>query len=147
MGGEMSGFTLGKRNRMRVCLGHYAVAKFGQPSRGYSRMTLEVTDKGASGILSSSHMDAVIDRIMPHPLRFRQVWNQQRGKQKLFAWKPVPPSHDFIALGMVATTTEDPPGRTVMRCVPRRWCCAAKKAPEFVWDDQGTGGRAGSIWT
>jgi hypothetical protein len=74
------------------------------------------------------------------------VWNQQRGKEPLFVWKGIPPSPDFVCLGMIATTTEDVPSRTLIRCVPRAWCAPAKKAPKLMWDDSGSGGRAGSIW-
>jgi hypothetical protein len=64
----------------------------------------------------------------------------------MWAWKPVPPEH-FVALGMVCTSTEDPPDTDCLRCVPEKWCVPAKTAPVKVWDDTGAGGgRPGSIW-
>ena len=35
------------------------------------------------------------------------------------------------------------PGLTEMRCVPRGWCRATSFKPKMVWDDSGSGGRAG----
>jgi len=47
-----------------------------------------------------------------------QVWSFHYGQdQALFIWRPVPPSDDFVALGMLATKTEDPPPLDALRCV------------------------------
>ncbi len=39
----------------------------------------------------------------------------QRGKKPLFVWKAVPPSKDFVALGMVMTTDNKEPDPDVIR--------------------------------
>ena len=63
-----------------------------------------------------------------------------------FAWQ-VPPNKHYVALGHVATNSEDQPPLDCVRCVPRRWVVPSKFTPEMVWDDSGSGGRPGSIWT
>ena len=50
-------------------------------------------------------------------------------------------------MGMVCTTDEDPPPVESVHCVPRRWVVPARKPPAPLWDDAGTAGRLGSIWT
>lgn len=49
------------------------------------------------------------------------VFLQSSGDKALYIWRPVPPSSVFVALGMIATTTEAPPPQDSVRCVPRRW--------------------------
>lgn len=64
----------------------------------------------------------------------------------LYAWRPIAPD-DFVALGVVCTTTEDPPPADSIRCVPRRWVQPTSVTPIQVWNDTGAGGgRPGSIW-
>ena len=64
----------------------------------------------------------------------------------LYAWKPVAPD-DFVVLGIVCTTTEDPPSPDTIRCVPRRWVQPSSMTPHQIWNDTGAGGgRPGSIW-
>ena len=45
----------------------------------------------------------------------------------LHCWRPVPPDSNFVALGMVATTTPKMPSLGLVRCVPRgahlSWQC------------------------
>jgi hypothetical protein len=142
----------GRKNREQVCLGFFANASLAPPGKerkAIARMMLEVTDTGvALGVKSSPYLDSVIARLLPHPVRMQQVWNQQQGARgSFFAWRPIPPSADFVAVGMVASTTEDPPPLDCVHCVPRRWVTKAKKPPKLLWDDAGTAGRQGSIWT
>ena len=56
------------------------------------------------------------------------------------------PSTRFVSLGMVASTSEDPPPIKAVHCVPRRWVEPADEITRQVWTDAGTGGRPGSIW-
>ena len=68
--------------------------------------------------------------------------------QPLYIWRAVPPSTDFVSLGMLATTSEDQPDLNAMSCVPRRWCGLSESEPLCVWRHGGQmGGRAGSFWT
>jgi hypothetical protein len=57
--------------------------------------------------------------MCPFPINYKMVWSQQRGEQTFFAWKPIPPGPQFVALGMFCTTTPDPPATAAMRCVPK----------------------------
>jgi hypothetical protein len=64
----------------------------------------------------------------------------------LFALQ-VPPSPAFIALGMAVTDTELEPPPTTMRCVPMAWVEPTRVKPKQIWNDSGTGGKRGSVWT
>jgi hypothetical protein len=58
--------------------------------------------------------------ILTSPPQPQQVWNFHYGKdQSVYIWKPVPPSADFVTLGMVATTSEEPPPLEDIHCVVR----------------------------
>lgn len=76
---------------------------------------------------------------------YRLVWHSTQHKPPLYIWRAVPPAQNFVALGMVVSTGEEPPPLTACHCVPRRWC-EAVVADRFVWRDDGQGGRAGSLW-
>jgi hypothetical protein len=148
--------SLLQRNRDRVCLGHYAVAGLKDPSKDKALkngvISVEVTDTAVTRFgsvgASSPHLQAVIDRLLPFPVRFKQVWNTlgKRTESHMYAWQAVPPSADFVCLGMVATSDEDQPELRSVRCVPLRWCKPASFEPKLLWDDAGTGGKRGSIW-
>jgi hypothetical protein len=132
-------------DKVRVCVGHYASQGFGKPASG---QMLLVKD-GSVGMMtfSSEHMKSVIHTYMPHPKRFKQVWNKQKGNKKFFAWRPISPSSKFVPLGHVCTTTDEEPPTSCVRLVPKKWVVPYQKAPSLVWDDSGTGGRPGSIWS
>ena len=57
----------------------------------------------------------------PHPAAYRLVWSKTLGDQPLFAWEAEPPSDAFVCLGMLFTTTSEPPALGAMRCVHRAW--------------------------
>lgn len=57
---------------------------------------------------------------------------QSSGDKALYVWRPVPPSSVFVALGMIATTTEAPPPQDSVRCVPRRWVVESTFKPVKV---------------
>ena len=42
-----------------------------------------------------------------------------------FAWQPIPPSAEFVAMGMVATKSEEAPSVRSVHCVPVTWIDAA----------------------
>jgi hypothetical protein len=138
------------RNKVRLCVGHYPNNSFDYPGRmsgSNVRLLIEISDTACNNIQKSSILDSVVGRICPHPVRFRQVWNCHYGKgQALFVWKPVPPSQDFVALGMVATLTDEPPSVEDVHCVPKRWTLPARIKPRLVWSNTGMGGKPGSVW-
>ena len=69
-----------------------------------------------------------------------------KGASSLVLWKPLPPTPDFVALGMVATAhpadakEPKPPPYDAVRCVPKAWARKAA-APEVAWQ-----GSAGTVW-
>lgn len=133
----------------RLCLGLYACKGFMNPLRTSNRnqyQVIEVTDNASIRRKRSKVMLAVINVICPHPIKFRQVWHFARGSKSLYAWKPSAPEN-FVALGMLCTTTEHPPDVTAMRCVPQKWCTPTKFKPIKIWDDTGSGGgKPASMW-
>lgn len=135
-----------KSNRAYVYLGHYAGNGFDNPNRdGIPRLTLELTDTTGSWVGGSSWMPFVLDRYLPRPARYRLVWSITQGANPFYAWEPVPPSDDFVALGCIGTKTDKPPDVRMMRCVCKHWCTESKNV-KSVWNDSGSGGREGSIW-
>jgi len=139
--------ALGKSNLRkkteRVSLGHYASPHFSQPKP--APFVVEVTDVNAYALAGSNYMPRVLDRLFPHPSRFRQVWGQEWKGTALYAWTPVPPP-GFIALGMVLTTKPQAPSVTSVRCISQKWAEKPSVAPQLVWTNEGSGGRPASIW-
>lgn len=138
---------------LRLSVGHYANQGFSDCRTGNrngikTRAVLQLRDKNIfvrGSTSSQEYLQSVADHYCPFPKKFRLVWSQARGKQ-LFVWLPVPPSDAFVALGMVATTSSEPPQVSIVRCVAKSWCQPALKAPVFLWDDSGSGGKPASIW-
>ena len=129
-------------------MGYYAKEGFSSPSSfGGSRYEIiYVTDDAFFRKRRSEFLNAVVAKVFPTPLRFKQVWHLARGTKPLYAWKPVAPE-GYCALGMVCTTSEAPPNVDVMRCVPSHWCIVTQFLPMKIWDDSGAGGgKPGSIW-
>ena len=99
----------------------------------------------------------MVEQLLPPPLRYRLVWHAKGsgassagGDEKrppLYLWRAVPPGPQFVALGVLATASEEPPPISAVHCVPRRWCGLEKEPPRLVWNNEGQGGMAGSIWT
>ena len=134
-----------RANKAAVTLGHFAGKDYDNPNKdGKDRWALEVTDTTGS-FMGSNWLPLVLERYLPYPARFRLAWSLTHGSNPFYAWEPVPPGDEFVALGFIGTTTDTPPDVRHMRCVARSWC----KESTFVhklWDDSGSGGRQGSIW-
>jgi Ca2+-binding EF-hand superfamily protein len=136
-----------KQNKASVCLGHFAGKNYDNPNRdGDERFFLEVTDTSGNFLGGSSWLPHVLDRYMPHPARFRLAWSLTHGSNPFYAWEPVPPSDDFVALGFIGSKSEKQPSVKSLRCVPRSWCKESTYLQK-IWDDSGSSGRQGSIWT
>eukprot|EP01052_Picozoa_sp_SAG31_P008166 SAG31_NODE_405_length_16084_cov_3.913982_9_plen_154_part_00 len=112
-------------------------------------LTLELVDTKGSGLGGSKQLEAVLHNFCPHPVRWKQVWYKSEAADPMFIWRAVPPTSKYVALGMVATTTDDAPSRELLRCVPKAWCIDARPRDELrlAWDDSGSGGRPGSLWS
>jgi hypothetical protein len=140
---ESGGF---KQNKASICLGHFAGIGYDNPSRDSTdRLCLEVTDTSGSWVGGSSWLPHVLERFLPYPARFRLAWSLTHGNNHFYAWEPVPPAEEFVALGFIGSKSDKQPSVKSMRCVPRSWC----KETTFlkkIWDDSGSSGRAGSVW-
>ena len=130
------------RSQLRLCFGHVATASHDTPS---GVKVLEVTDTAAPALSHSEHLPAVLEQLFPHPARYRLLWYEKSGPKPLFVWRPVPPSDAFVALGMLATTTDEPPPKDAIHCAPAVWC-APSAGYKHVWNGPSVGGRAPSVW-
>jgi Ca2+-binding EF-hand superfamily protein len=135
-----------RQNKGAIPLGHFSGVGYDNPNRdGKDRLCVEVTDTTGSWVGGSSWLPHVLDRYMPHPARFRLAWSVTHGSNPFYAWEPVPPGEEFVALGFIGTKEDKEPDVTCMRCVARDWCKPSGFLQK-VWDDSGSGGRQGSIW-
>ena len=77
-----------RSNKMRVSLGHYAVAGFIDPSKDkkYERFTLEFTDTSTLSIKHSAVLEMAVEQLVPHPIKYVQVWHSQLGNVQFYAW-------------------------------------------------------------
>ena len=108
---------------------------------------VEITDNATIRMKRARYLNAVMALVCPYPLKYRQVWHFARGDKSFYAWKPLAPDN-FVALGIMCTTSEEPPSVKAMRCVPLSWCVPSKVKPAKIWDDTGAGGgKPGSMWT
>lgn len=135
-----------KQNKASVCLGHYAGRGYDNPGKDVEeRLCLEVTDTSGSWVGGSSWLPHVLDRYLPHPARFRLAWSLTHGNNHFYAWEPIPPAAEFVALGFIGTKTDKQPNTKCVRCVPGSWCKESSYMKK-IWDDSGSSGRAGSVW-
>ena len=95
------------RSKVRMCFGHYAVSGFTNPARTQSnnRKILEIKDKNSR--MSKSNIERAANECFPFPVRFREIISLVWGSIHFKAWKPIPPSDHFVALGVVITTKKD----------------------------------------
>lgn len=144
---------LGKAT-MRVCIGHYP-STVGNPAKAKGtprRKILELASTGSSvlGGLGAADKFAEVARVaMPHPRRYKLVWSTLVAGKPLFVWRPVAPSADYVALGLLATTTDTPPPESAVHCVPRSWCeLTHARPPKRVAEAGGQGGQSkpGALW-
>lgn len=92
---------------MGTCIGHYAGIGITNPFRGKVAKLIQYIELMDTYTLRSRRgrvMEAILNVIMPPPVRFKAVWRLAREKKQLFAWKPIAPD-GFVALGAVYTET------------------------------------------
>mmetsp|Transcript_34345 Transcript_34345/g.67660 ORF Transcript_34345/g.67660 Transcript_34345/m.67660 type:complete len:622 (+) Transcript_34345:152-2017(+) len=133
-------FSNSHRQVKKISLGHYMNRSYIAPSNA---LLLEF--RGPSDCLEN------LSQLVPHPTEFICVWQKLNGKQPLYVWLGVPPSSDFVALGMLATTSTSPPALEFLHCVPKRWLIEVEDNPKEIWNDRGVDigngeGEGGSFW-
>jgi len=150
---DLSWYAKLGRQKELIRLGHFGVVGYLAPhkekhaSHNSMPQILQMTDMGAMGISGASRHKNILNKLLPHPVRFHLVWSKVQGKQPLFAWEAIPPSNDFVALGHVFTNASAPPVLRDIRCVPKHWLTISNTVPRLVWTDVGTVGRSGSLWS
>ena len=91
------------------------------------------TTAGGGALVSAGRsrwLGGAIAAHAPHPVGFRLAL---RVAHDLYAWEPVSPSEDFVALGQLFTTRAEPPHTASVRCIPRVWARAAYEPPRLLW--------------
>ena len=147
---HQSGLTrLFHQRTVGMCMGVYGSNTYKSPSKDElgTRFTAHIKDKSASRVTGSKNLGRIMAEFFPFPIRFHEVWRQTRGEEPLYAWRAVPPSDDFVVMGMMITKGPDPPALDSMRCVLRSLVVPASMDPVLLWSDEGTGGAAGSMWS
>ncbi|KAL3928134.1 MAG: hypothetical protein SGPRY_002519 [Prymnesium sp.] len=145
---------LGGQSKQRICVGHYGSAEYRRPRERALLPLLE--DKSVWNPFARSRwLPEALEMYAPHPDNFRQVWrkvaeNKAKGasdlSKPLYAWEPLARSNAFVALGMVFTTSPDPPERTSVRVIHHSWTRVVKEPPKFLWDNRHIGGGGKSYW-
>ncbi|CEL97859.1 unnamed protein product [Vitrella brassicaformis CCMP3155] len=135
-----------RKNRLRLCVGHYASTQ--------KALVVEAHDLGITVFNKPREMTAALELICPQVIRFKQVWANERGSHPLYVWRGVPPSDDFVTLGLMVTSKRTPPKRSHQRCIPRKWVRVldsdkVSAAAERLLDSEsiGAGARPGCLWS
>jgi hypothetical protein len=141
---------LDRRNKVRASFGHYVVQDWVYPTSDKTKVekqTIEFTDMSAFALSHSEMIDNFVYQVFPHPIKYHLVWSTESGSRPFYCWKPVPSSNDFVALGMIGSTSAEEPPAEAVRCFPRAWVQVTKFKPRLLWTDAGAaGGRKGSVW-
>jgi len=145
---NVEGSIIGSRNKESICVGHYASNDLNSPAdKKLAPMLIRITDNSVNRLSKSNNMEIVIKACFPLPKKYVQVWSSIQTETPLYLWSPVPPTKDFVALGVVATTTPEEPDQNLVHCVPKRWCVPARVSDASkLWDNSGLGGKKGSFW-
>ncbi|KAK9171353.1 EF-hand calcium-binding domain-containing protein [Cryptosporidium meleagridis] len=125
-----------KKNRERICLGQYGSGNYdftvnnSNSSNGnFQSQILEITDHNSSSMSESSELKKFVSIVFPHPKKFKPIFkgsllipntNMETGIFTI--WKPIPPSIQFVSLGVVVTKGDEIPSINTIRCIPVHWC-------------------------
>jgi hypothetical protein len=142
---------LSSRNKASVRVGYYVSNDLRSPAEktsGLEPMLIRITDNSVNRLHRSNNMDTIIKACFPLPKLFTFICHIEC-KTPLFIWRPVPPSNEFVALGVVCTTTPEQPDQNSVHCVPKRWCVPARtKLSNKIWENHGLNGSGDvSFWT
>jgi len=139
-------------NKERIPIGHYASASYDSPRRRAdteeAAFTPQVTQevKWLDWMDRSEWLDVMLERQAPHPKQFTLAYQMVQGKHTLYAWRPEPPSEDVVALGMLFTSSPEPPAKESLRCIHKSWLQPATSPPRLVWNNESMPGRPVSFW-
>jgi len=144
-------FQLFKQNVMSVNLGFYACSGYQQnffqiqkPPASLQGFTIELTDTNVTGLSKSRNLnERYINYIFPHPVQFKLAWNLRGG---VHIWKAIPPTNNYVSLGIVATISSREPLLSSLRCVHKGLVTRTSWKPVKIWDNSGTSGKKGSLW-
>lgn len=120
---------------------------------GAGRLIVELASTssafGLAGLGATERFLEVARAVLPHPRRYKLAWATTLGGKPLYVWRPIAPSGAYVALGFVASTTEEEPPCSAVHCVPARWCVETRAPARLVAEAGGVGAasRPGSLWT
>jgi len=134
------------RVRHRFCVGHYGNSSLDRPKIASGLSVPEVEDVLQWQVIKDGALDQALSQYAPHPDYFKIEYFKDSVEPNIYAWRPVPPSEDFVSLGMIFTKSNDEPPTSSMRCIHRSWLRPTSVEPELLWKDTGLGGQAGSFW-
>ena len=101
----------------QLTTGHVGHSAAGSPKvRG---IRIVDTTAGGGALVSAARsrwLGGAIAAHAPHPVGFRLAL---RVAHDLYAWEPLIPSDDFVALGQLFTTRPEPPHTASVRCIRR----------------------------
>ena len=101
---------------------------------------------GHKTIVSKDH-----EVFFAKPNGWNMICAKKKGNQKLYAWRPIPPSPDFTSLGDILTTTPAEPKLPQYRCVHKVLLHKKdlREAVDQIWNDKGgffSGGEDFGVW-
>ena len=142
-------------SRFFIKVGDYASSSYSKPREAVF-LRLRHTDAGAFMNADDKVLMAdLVSKFAPYPKRYHMVWSQRGTSgdtdgggpvESIYFWKPVPRSDRYVAMGMIATTSDEPPPLEAVHTVPRKWVVPTTMEPIQIWNDEGSGGRPGSVW-
>jgi hypothetical protein len=142
------------KNKITICVGYYVnvgTAALQKPvavgtASKMSPYIVRIEDTKSSKLSRSDHLEALVEQVCPYPKKYSMIWSTITTDTPLYVWQPIPPSADYVALGVVCTTNPDEPDQNSIHCVPSRWVRQISEEPERLWDNSGLGGKKGSFW-
>ncbi|KAF7457140.1 EF hand family protein [Cryptosporidium felis] len=131
-----------KKNRERICLGQYGSESIiplrnQSPNSSVVSLTggnhqlniIEITDNSCSGMSESSELKRFVNIVFPFAKKFKPIFrgslcipNSEKETGIFSIWRPIPPSNQFVSLGVIITKGDSTPASNCVRCIPVQWC-------------------------